>query len=175
MRPFALAAFDVGLLFATASPAQAPSSGGGPAIWRVADADSSVFIVGIPGGLPKGMAWNSSRLEAHLQGAGTLLLPPEAKGGPAAAISFMLKLASSFRSERPMEETLPPALRTRFVAARQGLSKPADRYAKWKPGVAGMLLLGDFRRGENVAFGEPEKRIRALGRTAHVKEQRVGA
>jgi uncharacterized protein YbaP (TraB family) len=171
LRLFALL---LGLLaLATASPAQTP--GAGPALWRVADSDSSVFIVGVPGGLPKALKWRTTALEAHLQGADTLLLPPQAKGGPVAAIKFLLKARTSFQSPRPLEETLSPALRARFVAAVRTVGKKPDRYGKWKPGVAGMMLVGDFRGAEQVAFGEPERRIRAMAKAANLRERRVAS
>lgn len=171
LRLFALI---VGLLtLATAAPAQTP--GGEPALWMVSGHDSSVFILGIPGGLPKALTWKTTGLEARLKGADSLLLPPEAKGGPVTVIKFMLKASAAFQSRTPLEDSLSPPLRARFVAARTALGKDAGRYAKWKPGVAGMFLMGDFRSAEHVAFGEPERRIRALARAAKVRERRVAS
>ncbi|HZZ36492.1 MAG TPA: TraB/GumN family protein [Caulobacteraceae bacterium] len=161
------------LSFVLVLPARAEPTAGEPALWMVGGRESGVVIVGVPGALPKSLQWKTSGLEARLKGAQTLLLPPQAKGGPLAAIKFLLKTRVAFQSPGPLEESLTPTLRARFVAARQTLGKSADRYAKWKPGVAGMLLVGDFRSGEHIAFGQPERAIRGLARSAHVREARV--
>src|SRR5438552_5102466 len=132
-----LAAF---LALATASPAAAPTArdaegvlveelvvnggpSGGPAFWTVSDADSKVFILGVPGALPKGVKWSSARLEARLKGADALILPPQVRVSGFKALAFFLKARKTFKSDAPMEDTLPPALQARFVAARQGLGK----------------------------------------------------
>jgi uncharacterized protein YbaP (TraB family) len=169
LRLFALLALSLALVL----PARAEPSAGEPALWTVGGRESSVVVVGVPGALPKALQWKTSAIEARLKGAETLLLPPQAKGGPVAAIKFLLKTHASFQSSSPLEASLTPALRARFVAARQSLGKSADRYAEWKPGVAGMLLVGDFRSVEHMAFGQPERAIRALARSAHVREKRV--
>lgn len=162
-------------LLLAAAPAVAQVASGEPAGWVVAGPNSSVYIVGVPGGLPKSLVWKTAGIEARLKGADALLLPPQVKGGPVAAIKFLLSAKASFQSAKPMEETLTPALRARFVAARQAVGKTADRYAKWKPGVAGMFLMGDFRSNEHVAFGQPEGKIRDLARKASVRERRVAS
>jgi hypothetical protein len=39
----------------------------GPAWWRVSDGDSTVYVLGIPDALPKGMAWNQAILNRRLR------------------------------------------------------------------------------------------------------------
>ncbi len=180
------------LASATASPAQTPGARdvegtlidelvvnggptGGPAFWTVADGDSKVFILGVPGALPKGTQWATAKLEARLKGANGLILPPNVRASPFKAVAFFLTQRKSFQSPRPMEETLPPALRDRFVAARQQLGKKPARYAKWKPAVAGVLMAGDFRGAARVSLGEPQGKVRALARAAGVREHRVAS
>src|SRR5438094_6402073 len=105
-RLFALlAAF---LALATASPAAAPTArdaegtlveelvvnggpSGGPAFWIVSDGDSKVFILGVPGALPKGTKWATARLEARLKGAEGLILPPTVRASPFKALAFFIK------------------------------------------------------------------------------------
>jgi hypothetical protein len=70
------------------------------------------------------------------------------------------------RTKTPLEETLPPELRARFVAARTRLGKPAGRYDDWQPLVAGLMLLDDSRDGKG--WSEPHDLVRAAARKAKV-------
>ena len=134
----------------------------GPAWWRVKDADTTVYILGIPGGeIPAGLAWDRSLLERRMKGAHSLIvgttLTARVRDVPA-----LLRARSRMKSKTPMEETLPPELRTRFIAAREKLGKPAGRYAGWQPIVAAQFLVQDAlaeRRSTSV-----EQVVRGLAR-----------
>ena len=47
----------------------------GPAWWRVSDADSTVYVMGVPSVIPKGSGWDPSVLERRLEGANLVILP----------------------------------------------------------------------------------------------------
>ena len=104
-----------------------------------------------------------------------MLLPTNAHPGPLRAIVFFLKHRGVFKSPRPMEQTLPPALADRFAAARTTLRKPAKRYQGWKPAVAGMLLTADAIQPLQLAVDEPQARIKALARKAHAPTREVSS
>lgn len=115
----------------------------GPAWWRVKDADTTVYILGVPGGMiPRGVAWDRSTLEKRMTGAHSLIvgttLTASLRDVPA-----LLRARSRMKSKAPMEETLPPGLRARFVAAREKIGRPAARYAGWQPIVAAQFLVQD--------------------------------
>ena len=140
----------------------------GPAWWRVEDADSTVWILAMPEGrLPPGVTWDRSVLDKRMKGANRLLqgdrvsLSAKLRDVPA-----LLSARKRVRQKAPLEETLPPALRTRFVAARERLGKPAGRYDDWQPLVAGLMLLGDSREGKG--WTEPHDIVRAAARKAKV-------
>jgi hypothetical protein len=117
----------------------------GPAWWRVSDGDSVVYIMGAPdGAVPAGLTWDRSVLERRLQGAHTFITGGAISVGLSSAPA-LLRLRSQLKSEQPMEETLPPELRARFVAARERLGQPAKRYAGWSPLIAGQRLVADSR------------------------------
>ncbi len=140
----------------------------GPAWWRVEDADTTVWILAMPEGrLPPGVTWDRSVLDRRLKGANRLLqgdrVSLTAKLGDAPAL---LKARKRVRTKTPLEETLPPELRARFVAARTRLGKPAGRYDDWQPLVAGLMLLDDSRDGKG--WSEPHDLVRAAARKAKV-------
>ena len=71
----------------------------GPAWWRVSDGDTTIYVLGVPSALPKGMAWDRSVLERRLDGASVLLTPPVWQAG-LTDIPAMLRLRA--RGCRPM-------------------------------------------------------------------------
>lgn len=129
----------------------------GPAWWRVSDADSTVYILGVAGDrMPAGVGWDQTFLEKRLTGANGLIVGTRvALTGKLRDIPALLKARAQLRSKTPLEESLDPALRARFVAAREKTGKPASRYAGWQPLVAGTLLLQD-RGGKSAEPGVTE-------------------
>jgi len=148
---------------------------GGPAWWTVSNGTSKVYILGAPSGLPKGQGWNTQKLEFRLKGANALILPPTARANPVKALAFFLFNRKPFQSKGPMEDSLPPPLRARFVAARAGLGKAPDRYAKWKPGVAGLMIGRDFRDGLHISFKQPDDLITGLADRARVPTRKAAS
>ena len=55
----------------------------GPAWWRVSDADSTVYVMGVPSVIPKGSGWDPSVLERRLEGANLVILPSNVGFTPA--------------------------------------------------------------------------------------------
>lgn len=144
----------------------------GPAWWRVSDADSTVYVLGVPSVMPKGAGWDPGVLERRLEGANRVILPFNNASvnlltAPGAVISLM-----RLRSSTPFEDTLPPDLARRFVAAREAAGQDADRY-KTKNGLAAALLLvSDYRDAARLTAADPAKTI---GRMAESRGVRVEA
>jgi hypothetical protein len=135
----------------------------GPAWWKVSDADSTVYILGLPETpLPPGQSWNTSVLQRRLKGAHTYIDAPSVsvnlRGAPA-----ILRLRNRLRSKTPLEEALPPDLKARFVAARQRLGQPASRYSGWTPIVAGERLVSDAEAGD---WRQVQNTVRAAAKQA---------
>lgn len=142
----------------------------GPAWWKVSDGDSAVYILGMPEGpLPPGVTWDRSVLERRLKGAKVLIDRPVMTLGLGGAPA-LLRARSQLRSKRPLEETLPPPLRARFVAARERIGQPAARYADWEPLVAGERLAADSRGG--VAWSDPSRDVRQRAKALKVPTRR---
>lgn len=114
----------------------------GPAWWRVSDADTTVYILGVPGPLPPGVAWDRGVMDRRMKGAHTLVMGTSLQAG-VKDVPALLKIRGQMKSRTPMQDALPPALQARFEAARSKVGKPAKRYAGWQPVVAGQMLIGD--------------------------------
>lgn len=119
----------------------------GPAWWRVSDGDTTVWILAVgEDSIPNDLRWDRKALERRLDGASSLIVDTRVNlTAGLRDIPALLRARAALRSKTPLEETLDPALRTRFVAARERLDKPAGRYAGWMPMMAGVLLVSDSR------------------------------
>lgn len=158
----------------------------GPAWWRVSDADSAVYILIVPGVAPAGMAWDKSVLERRLDGAERLILPfdfslfdPRSVVGMAGILAQAPKVVLARPPRRapkdpaapPLEETLPPDLRARFVAMRERIGRPAERYARMTPVQATNVINGDYRTYSRLVDGEVLKSIEASARRRRLKTE----
>ena len=175
-----------GLIAATAGPiaAAAPPSAdpegtvvqelvvtshlGGPAWWRVSNGASTVFILGTPEALPKGLKWDQTLLDRRLEGANELIGPPTVSVGLGDAFA-LLNARKRFRSHGPMENSLAPDLRARFLADRSTLTHDARAYSGWTPLVASLLMISDFRRKARLEERQPASTVVRLARDRGLK------
>lgn len=143
----------------------------GPAFWRVSDADTTVYVLGVPSVSPRGLAWDRSILERRLTGASTVILPfNEVKVGVLGAPGALISLAK-LKSGSTYEAALPPALKARFVAARTSVGK-ADRDYKTKNGLAvGLLLVQHYRDHAGLTAADPGKTIARLAKARKLRVQ----
>ncbi|WP_293678276.1 TraB/GumN family protein [uncultured Phenylobacterium sp.] len=141
----------------------------GPAWWRVVDADTTVWVLGVPSIAPKRMEWDRSIFERRLQGANVVVLPfvnVRAKAAGSIGTAFnLLRL----RSGGPFEEKLDPATRARFVAVRTRLGQPAKHYNTSNPLAAGVQLAIDYRDRSSLTNMDPAKLVRLLAQQRGVK------
>jgi len=136
----------------------------GPAWWRVSDADTTVYVLGVPSLAPKRMEWDRAIFEHRLEGANAVVLPftnIRTKGVGVLGAGFnLLRL----RSGGPFEARLDPATRDRFVAVRERLGFPAKHYPTSNPLAAGVQLASDYRERSNLTTTDPAKLVELLAR-----------
>jgi uncharacterized protein YbaP (TraB family) len=141
----------------------------GPAWWRVEDADTTVYVLGVPSLAPKRMQWDRAIFERRLQGANVVVLPfvnVRAKLGGSLGTAFNLM---RLKSGGPYEDRLDPATRARFVAARTRLGQDAKHYNTSNPLAAGVQLAIDYRDRNQLTNMDPAKLVRLLAQRQKVK------
>lgn len=141
----------------------------GPAWWRVTDADTTVYVLGVPSLAPKRMEWDRAIFERRLQGANVVVLPfvnvrAKAAGSLGTAVNLM-----RLRSGGPFEAKLDPATRARFVAVRTRLGQDAKHYPTSNPLAAGVQLAIDYRDRNELTNMDPAKLVRLLAQQKRVK------
>jgi len=146
----------------------APARQPGPAWWRVSSPTSVVYILGVPGALPKSQAWNTSVVERRLKGANEVIGPPTATAGASDTLAF-LAILNQLHTKDLMEDSLPPALKARYEAdlVRQGRDPHA--YSHWIAAVAGLQLVTDYRKKAELDSAEPAKTVRHLAEHENVR------
>lgn len=133
----------------------------GPAWWRVSHGASTVWVMGAPSGLPKGVKWDNALLSARLTGARRLIIPTT-YGVGLGDVFGAIALRGKLKTRAPIEASLPADLRARFLADSALLGRTPERYDRWKPAVAGLIMLGDFRKRAGVEENQPLAAVRSL-------------
>lgn len=140
----------------------------GPAWWRVSDADTTIYVLGTPSALPKGLTWDKSVLERRLDGSFAVLTPPEWRAG-LGDLPALLALRKRLKGDGGWAER-SPALAARVQRA-WGAAEPKDPdgWKDWKPLFVALQLGGKANRRADLQTMEPEKTIKALARKHRTK------
>lgn len=143
----------------------------GPPWWRVSDGDTTVYVLGAPDVMPKGLAWDQVVLQRRLTGANVVILPfnnmgVSLFGAPGAAISY------ARMKGKPIEERMSGPVRARFVAAREKLGQPAKRYAWDSELFAAVVMVSDWRDREQVTVADPGKTVERMAKAIKLRTVR---
>jgi uncharacterized protein YbaP (TraB family) len=141
----------------------------GPAWWKVSDADTTVYVMGVPAFAPDKLDFDDSVLRRRLDGANVLIIGQQ----PTVRILSLLGLipgrGKEFMADRPMRDTLPPDLRARLEKQLKARGKPATEFDKFKPALAG-FVIANSRGGDGVSItvGKFTDRFRDLAKSKEV-------
>jgi|SRR5579871_1811004 len=136
----------------------------GPALWRITKGSSEVWILGLVEPLPAQLQWDSRGLRGLMDHARAVLLPPRGEVGMFEGLWFLIAHGDMLRlpEGQSLAAELPPALRARFLDAVGKAGHDPDRYASFKPAVAGFMLENDFLKQRDFTVREPLDTIRIL-------------
>jgi uncharacterized protein len=137
--PFALFAAHPALADNHApAPAAAPANG--PALWQVADEDTTIYLFGTVHVLPEGVAWYDATIEKALTGADVIVteIPMDA---PSEAELQQLTIAKGLLPPgTTLRSLLTPEQSTVYSAAMTKLGVPVEGFDMFKPWLAGLTL-----------------------------------
>lgn len=139
------------LLLATAqAPAPGPTPSeiapaapprGEPALWKLSDADTSIYLFGTIHVLPQGYQWESSRLAAVFRDAGSLTVETVLDSDPAAATRLLTALGLS-PGLPPISRRVAPEKRAALARLIEKSGVPVALYDQMETWAAGFLLTG---------------------------------
>lgn len=181
MRPVIVALFAA-LFLAAPACAPAPAPRGEPALWRISDSDSEIWLFGTVHVLPADLAWRSPRLDAALHSADELVVETDAEDAETAnaltarygllpageTLSARLDPATLERVRRVSAHLgVDPAsletLRPWLAALRLSYTFAAARGHRQAAGVETALLADARAQNKRITYLEtPEQQIRTL-------------
>jgi uncharacterized protein len=125
--------------------ASAPSFGAGPALWKIEDADSVLWLFGSIHALPRGLDWRTPEMNAAFESADTLVLEADVDSDAAEATfeRIIIQYGKMNVGETPLSQRLEPADRALLnaSAARSGIPRAAIDWMR--PWLAYLVLSGE--------------------------------
>lgn len=123
------------------APAAEPKAAS-PAMWKVADEDTTIYLFGTIHMLPKGTEWRSPEFDKAAAGSDTLVIETVIdESNPAATMGELFKLAIS-PNLPPILDRVPANKKAALQAAITKSGIPAQAYDKLETWAAGFMLLG---------------------------------
>lgn len=136
------AAFGAIAATACASAPAAETEVAKPAMWMVADADTTIYLFGTIHLLPPGMKWRSPAFDKAAAGADTLVVETDIdESNPTATIGELFKLAIS-PGLPPLADRVKPEKRAALATAVAKSGIPAAALDKMETWAAAFMLLG---------------------------------
>lgn len=118
------------------------AKGASPAMWKVADADTTVYLFGTIHLLPKGTQWRSAAFDKAAASADTLVVETVIdESNPAATMGELFKLALS-PNLPPVLSRVPTDKRAALEAAIAKTGVPAAAFDRLETWAVGFMLLG---------------------------------
>jgi uncharacterized protein len=111
-----------------------------PALWKVADADTTIYLFGSVHALPKNTEWLDGRLEQAFEQSQELVTeivePADGDTALAATIGRMAVMPPG----RTLRSMLGPKARARYEAAMRAYKLPVDAFDRMEPWFAAISL-----------------------------------
>ncbi|HUO22053.1 MAG TPA: TraB/GumN family protein [Caulobacteraceae bacterium] len=147
----------------------------GPALWRVATPKSELWIIGMTGPAPKRLDWDTRRIDAALDGARELVIPPGASINLFDIAGLLLDPAHRYHypGGQTLRAALSPDARTKFEEAARSVGQDPAHYDHWRPIVTAIALLADAQKHDALNPEGPQKTLMHLAAAHHVPTRRL--
>jgi uncharacterized protein YbaP (TraB family) len=147
-------------------PLAAPLAHASPALWQVADADTTIYLFGTIHALPGGIQWFEGPVKSALEGSRELVTEI-AEPDPGAMTAIVLTKATLPR-RKTLRRMMSAQDRTNYEAALKDLGQPPAMFDMFEPWYAaiGLSTLPLMRDGFSNALGVEqvlETRAKTLG------------
>jgi uncharacterized protein YbaP (TraB family) len=112
-----------------------------PPLWKLADADTTIYLFGTIHLLKPGTAWMTDRIQSALDGSSTLYLEVSlAEQRDVAKIQALVRKHGMLPAGQTLSGSLPPDLGEELVSGLTGLGLKREAVERFKPWFAGMTL-----------------------------------
>jgi len=154
------------LLLLAAAPAQPPAH---PALWKLADADTTIYLFGTMHILPAGTNWMDPGLKKAIDASQSLTLEAVLDQDPTLVASVLLRIGHA-QGLPPLAERVPANQRPQLEALVKASGIPANYLDGMKTWAAALMLTGAALQQIGVdAAASPgvEPQLTALFRSAN--------
>ena len=128
---------------AQASPdaaAALPEGPEGPALWKVSDEDTTIYLFGTVHVLPKELQWYDAEIDAALNSSDTVVTEIRMDPASEAAMGQLAQSRGVFRDGTTLRSLLSDEQKVSYEAALAGLGAPPQAFDPMKPWLAGLTL-----------------------------------
>jgi uncharacterized protein YbaP (TraB family) len=120
--------------------ARAPAGPAGPALWKVADEDTTIYLFGTVHALPAGKDWMRPAIADALAESDTLVTEVELDDTTSGALQQSVILKGMLPAEQNLREMLTADDRAKYEAAVTRLGLKAETFDRFEPWYAAMML-----------------------------------
>ena len=139
--PFALFAASPALAdHHAANEAAAAPAAAGPAMWKVADEDTTIYLFGTVHVLPEGIDWYDATIADALTGSDILVTEIPMDAASEAAMQQLTMTKGMLPAGTTLRSLLDPEQTVTYEAALAKLGAPAAAFDPFKPWLAGLTL-----------------------------------
>ena len=142
VAPLALFAANPALAdnHAATETAAAPMATKGPALWKVADEDTTIYLFGTVHILPEGIEWYDTTISTALEGSDMLVTEIPMDPASEAAMGQLAQSKGTLPAGTTLRSLLTPEQTTTYEAALAKIGAPAGAFDPFKPWLAGLTL-----------------------------------
>lgn len=130
-----------------------PGAVPGPALWKVADGDTTIYLFGTVHALPQGKEWYDGRIERAFTASDEIVTEVDLSDQSASAAA--MQAAGMLPEGMSLRELMTPENRRQFEAALVGLGLPVESLDRMEPWMASLTisLLPLLRQGYKTESG----------------------
>jgi uncharacterized protein YbaP (TraB family) len=130
-----------------------PGAVPGPALWKVADADTTIYLFGTVHALPQGKEWFDGRIERAFDASDEMVTEVDLSDQTASAAA--MQQAGTLPEGQSLRGLMTPDNRKQFEEALVGLGLPVESLDRMEPWMASLTvsLLPLLRQGYQTESG----------------------
>ena len=139
--PFALFAANPALADNHADHSTAAAAtGNGPALWKVADEDTTIYLFGTVHVLPKGLEWYDATIDKALTGSDTIVTEIPMDAGSDAQMQEMTMKLGMLPAGTTLRSVLNAEQTAAYTEAMGKIGIPVEAFDPLKPWMAGLTF-----------------------------------
>lgn len=157
------------LFFAAVAAACAPRPEG-PALWRIRDEDSEIWLMGTVHVLPRDLHWRSARIDAAFDAADIVMFEADTEAQGQAAFDALVRREGALPEGETLSVRLTPKTRADLARVSQQLRLDPTQFEHTRPWLVALQISlayalhtgGDPHAGVEAVLGQD---ARAAGKT----------